>query len=307
MLDNSMGCTVGDWDMDGKLDVMFTSASISESDLDDLNQIATTAGMLLNFRGNHDKNLGKRLFEDANASNVRESGWGWGAFLFDFDNDGDLDALNGNGMDDPETTDDDWAVNQHMKLYVNHGEDERFRMVDEAKLRGIENTQENRGAMTFDYDNDGDLDVFVVNHAESPSFYRNDGGNYYDFLRVKVYERPGGRESVGATVFLKLNEDDEVEQIREIGSTAAFLGQGESTAHFGLGLRGHEELLHKVTVRYFTQPEEVNNTTEETKLIEHNLEFFNIQPRSTLVVYKTDTAESLLGKNDVSNMKTFPV
>ena len=53
--------------------------------------------------------------------------------------------------------------------------------------------------------------------------------------------------------------------------------------------------------------EEVNNTTEETKLIEHNLEFFNIQPRSTLVVYKTDTAESLLGKNDVSNMKTFPV
>ena len=108
-------------------------------------------------------------------------------------------------------------------------------------------------------------------------------------------------------MFLKLNEDDEVEQIREIGSTAAFLGQGESTAHFGLGLRGHEELLHKVTVRYFTQPEEVNNTTEETKLIEHNLEFFNIQPRSTLVVYKTDTAESLLGKNDVSNMKTFPV
>ena len=49
-------------------------------------------------------------------------------------------------------------------------------------------------------------------------------------------------------------------------------------------------------------------TTEETKLIEHDLEFLNIQPRSTLVVYKTDTAESLLGKfDDVSNMKTFPV
>ena len=38
---------------------------------------------------------------------------GDGVFLFDFDNDGDLDALNGNGMDDPETTDDDWAVNRN--------------------------------------------------------------------------------------------------------------------------------------------------------------------------------------------------
>ena len=62
-------------------------------------------------------------------------------------------------------------------------------------------------------------------------------------------------ESVGATVFLKLNEDDEVEQIREIGSYPAFLGQA---VRIQLGLRGRE--AHKVTVRYFTQPEEVNNT-----------------------------------------------
>ena len=215
--------------MDGKLDVMFTSASISESDLDDLNQIATTAGMLLNFRGNHlYKNLGKRLFEDVtDASNVRESGWGWGAFLFDFDNDGDLDALNGNGMDDPETTDDDLGCESAHEIVCESRRDERFRMVDEAKLRGIENTQENRGAMTFDYDNDGDLDVFVVNHAESPSFYRNDGGNYYDFLRVKVYERPGGRESIGATVFLKLNEDDEVEQIGRLEVLQHFWGKAK--------------------------------------------------------------------------------
>jgi hypothetical protein len=309
MLDNSMGCTVGDWDMDGKLDVMFTSASISEVDLDDLNQIATTAGMLLNFRGNHlYRNLGERLFEDVtDVSNVRESGWGWGAFLFDFDNDGDLDALNGNGMDDPETTDDDWAVHQKMKLYVNQGYDENFKMVDEATLRGIKNTKENRGAMTFDYDNDGDLDVFVVNHAEAPSFYRNDGGNYYDFIRIKVYERVGGRESIGATVFLQLNEEDETEQIREIGSTAAFLGQGESVAHFGLGLRGIDELVYKVRVQYFTTPDEGYDTNLNSTAIKHNLEFYNVQPRSTLIVYKTDTREMLKNNNDVSNKNKFPI
>ena len=84
-----MGSTVGDWDLDGKLDVMFTSASISDTDLKDLNQVAATAGMLLSFRGNHlYKNLGGRKFLDVtDATGLRESGWGWGAFFFDFDND----------------------------------------------------------------------------------------------------------------------------------------------------------------------------------------------------------------------------
>ena len=242
---------------------------------------------------------------------MRESGWGWGAFFFDFDNDGDLDALNGNGMDDPETTDDDWAVNQKMKLYVNQGYEEKFKMVDEATLRGIENTQENRGAMTFDYDHDGDLDIFVVNHGEAPSFYRNDGGNYYDFIRVEVYEHKTGRSSIGTSVFLQLNEDDETEQIREIGSAAAFLGQGENVAHFGLGLRGIDEHIYRIRVQYFTLSEDisVNSSFDQvnSSATKHNLEFYNIQPRSTLIVYKTDTIEMVQQNNDVSNRKKFPI
>jgi hypothetical protein len=309
MLDNSMGCTVGDWDMDGLLDVMFTSASISENDLDDLNQIATTAGMLLNFRGNHlYKNLGGRRFQDVtDEADVRESGWGWGAFFFDFDNDGDLDALNGNGMDDPETTDDDWAVNQRVKLYVNRGEEDGFRMVDEAEARGIASTQENRGAMSFDYDGDGDLDVFVVNHAEQPSLFRNDGGNYYDWLRVEVYE-PHGSASIGAKVFLLPDEcegcppwnetaDPNVpgagEQAQEVGSTAAFLGQGEAAAHFGLGLRSGAP-VHRVRVVWNRQVPGTPGAKRTETMV-----FRDLPVRSTLVVRKGEGGAAARSGDDL--------
>ena len=78
---------------------------------------------------------------------ARESGWGWGAFFFDFDNDGDLDALNGNGMDDPETTDDDWAVNQQMRMYVNLGKENGFSF-SEYSAAGIQDAV-HRAVLTY--------------------------------------------------------------------------------------------------------------------------------------------------------------
>ena len=292
LFDNSMGATVGDWDLDGRPDVMFTSASISDSDLHNLNQVAATAGMLLSFRGNHlYRNVGGRKFQDVtDHAGLRESGWGWGAFLFDFDNDGDLDALNGNGMDDHETTDDDWAINQKMKLYVNQGRDENFAMADEATARGIASLDENRAAMPFDFDGDGDLDVFVVNHGGVPSLFRNNGGNYYDFLRVYVYEE-SGRESVGAKVFVYRTEEDYLRRgarqggdgheedvlYREIGSTAAFLGQGESHAHFGLG-KMEADAVYAVQILWPPVPSFPQGSQSQTH--------FNVPIRSTLKVQR---------------------
>ena len=124
--------------------------------------------MVLNFRGNHlYRNLGNRKFDDkTDVAGVRESGWGWGSFFFDFDNDGDLDILNGNGLDDPETTDDDWAAKQKVRLYVNQGIENEFKMKDEAQSRGIADEGE-IGIMTFDYDMDGNLDVPIINHGEA--------------------------------------------------------------------------------------------------------------------------------------------
>ena len=268
LMDNSMGCTVGDWDQDGKQDIMFTSVSVSLSDMRSLSKVSPGAGLGLTFNGNHlYRNLGERRFDDkTDHAGVRLSGWGWGAFFFDFDNDGDLDVLNGNGMDDPETTDDDVFVNQKMRLYVNKGPAAEYRLVDEAEEHGIADQSDNRGSMSFDYDGDGDLDVFVVNHGEVPSLYRNDGGDYYDWLRVKVLEDSNGghRHSIGARVYItprdptaSANASDTAGStfngpetlVREVKSAAAFCGQNELTTHFGLGkaaLSG--DVVYKVRV-----------------------------------------------------------
>ena len=271
LYDNSMGATVGDWNLDGKLDVMFTSTSISESDFRDISLVASAAGLILKFRGNHlYQNVGNRRFEDkTDLAGVRESGWGWGAMLLDFDNDGDLDALNGNGMDDPESTDDDWAVNQKMKLYVNQGAEQNYKMKDEASLRNIDSTSENRATLTFDFDHDGDLDIFVVNHGDTPQLFRNDGGNYYDFLRVRVLNAVL-TEAFGAKVRVQVHEESTDVMVHEISSSAAFLGQGERTAHFGLGLL-ESDYVYKVSVYW----------------LDRNIQpqhFFNVPKRVTLVV-----------------------
>jgi hypothetical protein len=293
LYDNSMGATVGDYDLDGNLDIMFTSTSINEHDFADISKIASAAGLILKFRGNHlYRTRGtSRSFEDVTSkAGIRESGWGWGAFFFDFDNDGDLDIINGNGMDDPETTDDDFAINQPMRLYVNQGKEQNFSYLEEAGIRGISSLEENRGAFAWDYDADGDLDVFVVNHASRPQLFRNEGGNYYDYLRVKVYTFFGS-EAVGARITVQPYEDDDSHiQIQEIGSSGAFLGEGERTAHFGLGKMPEDSLVYKVTIKCLGK----------TPFFQH---IFSVPIRSTVVA----TCSSQNNLSSSTNVTIFVV
>ena len=102
-------------------------------------------------------------------------------------------------------------------------------------------------------DNDGDLDLLLVNHADWPALYRNDGGNTHAWLRVRVQE-PGcagdgasgagwvgatsagcrPRDSVGARVYLQMTVGSR-EFMREVGSSAAYMAQSSYAVHFGLG------------------------------------------------------------------------
>jgi hypothetical protein len=289
--DNSMGATVGDVDLDGSPDVLLTSASLHSATMGNVNRFYPRAGLTVSFDGNHlymnnrgtgagGALVGDRTFAEVAApAGVKNTEWSWGAVLFDYDNDGWLDLVVSNGMDDPETTDDDFAVNTPNAAFHNDGiraassgssssspspfpssassSSPGVSFTPVAADLGLADRRDGRALFELDYDDDGDLDLVLVNSGDYPALYRNDGGNARPYLRVRVLE-PGcaadtasisastssattvacrtPRDSIGAKVYVQPVKGGQ-EFVREIGSAAAFMAQSDLTAHFGLG--GH--------------------------------------------------------------------
>jgi len=172
-------------------------------------------------------NNGDRTFTDAtDAAGVRAGGWGWGTALFDYDHDRDLDLVLTNGF--PALFEDD-----PMRLWENDG---GFPLTDVAPDVGLTDTGRGTGLLTFDYDRDGDLDLFIVHNDGEPILYRNDGGNNADFLQVELRGVESNRFGVGAWLELipDLDRPDE-KLVREITTGPQYLAQSEMIAHFGLG------------------------------------------------------------------------
>ncbi len=209
---DAMGMTIGDYDGDGLLD-MFES------------NLVNVPGETLDHSGNRlYRNNGDRTFTDqTDAAGVRDSGWSWGTTFLDHDNDGDLDLAVTNGWP--------FEVGQ-THLYQN----DNGVFTDVSNASGITNIQMGRGLLSLDFDNDGDLDLFITNNGQEPILYRNDGGNVNDWLKIKLEGTASNRDGIGA--FITVDPDTNVvgdELVREINAGSNFLSQNEMTAHFGLG------------------------------------------------------------------------
>ena len=215
---NDMGSAIGDIDGDGRLDWFTTDI------------FRPNAPMPPSENGNRlFHNEGNRRFTDITTSaGVRNAHWGWGTAMFDYDNDGDLDIGATNGFvgfagyfDDP------------TKLFENDGTGV-FAEVGETV--GFDHVGQGRGLLTFDYDNDGDLDVFLSNNGEQPVLFRNDGENDNGFLRIDLEGTLSNRDGIGALIRVTPDLDDPTNfMVREVNAGTHYLSQSEFTAHFGLG------------------------------------------------------------------------
>jgi enediyne biosynthesis protein E4 len=213
--EDGMGTTVGDFDGDGRLDWFITALVDVPGQTDD------HSGNRL-FRNN-----GDRTFADhTDLAGVRDSGWSWGTTFLDHDNDRDLDLFVTNGWNPS------LPFPDQSHIYANHN----GVFTDVSAAAGVTDTGQGRGLLSLDYDNDGDLDVFIVNHGAKPILYRNDGGNANDWLKIKVEGTVSNRDGIGA--FITVDPDVAVigdEIVREVNAGSNFLSQSELTAHFGLG------------------------------------------------------------------------
>lgn len=208
--DNGMGAAVADYDHDSDLD-WFVS-SIYSTD--------TSTG----WTGNRlYRNKGDGTFEDATTeAGVRDGGWGWAASFSDFNQDGHLDIAHVNG----------W-INQGFekdpsKLFMSNG-DGTF--TESAERLGFLDTDQGRGLICLDYDNDGDLDVFLKNLDQPWRLLRNDlekGAH----LIVELAGKGKNSAAIGARVYAKVGSKT---QMRELRCGSNFVSQDPSYAHFGLG------------------------------------------------------------------------
>lgn len=164
----------------------------------------------------------------------------------DFDNDGDQDCFVTN----------EGFVNNLSRYYRNDGNGNFIRM-DNVVL--TVNGSGANGATAGDYDDDGDLDLFIFAFPASfRRFHRNDqpAGNHW--IRMKLEGTSSNRASIGARVRAKATiGGNSVWQYRELSAQNTFNGHNALEIHFGLGdastLDSVEVIWPSGTVKYLTQ------------------------------------------------------
>jgi enediyne biosynthesis protein E4 len=211
-----MGIAAGDIDGDGRLDLLKTHFA------DDVPAL---------FR-----NLGKGLFEDiATAAGlaVQNRYVEWGVGMPDLDNDGRPDILYVTGNPYPE-------IGRRLKEYPHFGPRVVFRNRDGGGLEdvtaqsgpGATTPHSSRGAAFGDFDNDGDVDVLVMNMNAPPSLLRNDYAGANGWIEVKLTGVQSNRAGIGSTVTVTAQGHA---QARAVLSQSSYYSHDDLRLHFGLG------------------------------------------------------------------------
>jgi hypothetical protein len=223
-----MGVTVGDYNGDGYPDIFKTHFA------DDLPALY--------------KNTGRGFFEDAS----REAGFDhtryvqWGVGMADFDNDGwpDIMVATGNVYPEVEKYFKEYPYRGPRLVYRNLGNG-RFKEITADCGPGANTPHSSRGCAFGDFDNDGDIDVLVMNMNEPPLLLRNEyntarerGPN--NWLKIKLVGTRSNRSAIGARVRLKAGGRL---QAQEVTSQSSYYSHNDIRLHFGLGANKQADMV----------------------------------------------------------------
>ncbi|HVN19519.1 MAG TPA: CRTAC1 family protein [Dongiaceae bacterium] len=211
-----MGLAVADYDCDGWFDIFKTNFADDTCNL---------------YHNN-----GDGTFSDLSLSSgigINRNYVAWGCGFIDYDNDGWSDIVQINGHVYPEV--DKYNLGETFKnprlVYRNLGNG-HFKDVSSEMGRGISERFSSRGAAFGDYQNDGDMDVLILNMNDLPSLLRNEGGNKQNWIKIKLVGTICNRTAIGARVRAITGKHT---QMDEVHSGTSVMSQSDLRLHFGLG------------------------------------------------------------------------
>ena len=216
MEQSGMGLAAGDFDLDGNLDLFKTHF---------------TEDTAILYQNN-----GKGNFSDytmRSGLGVETRFVSWGAAMEDFDNDGlpDLFWVTGSVYPEVEKKYPELAYKTPRVVFRNLGDCKFEELLDEAGP-GISEIHSSRGVAVGDFDNDGDVDLMVMNINEPPSLLRNDVTGKGNWLKVKLRGVQSNRSAIGAKVVARYGGRT---QAKVVLGQSGYLSSGDQRLHFGLG------------------------------------------------------------------------
>jgi hypothetical protein len=158
----------------------------------------------------------------------------WGTRFIDYDNDGWKDIFVAAGHVYPHLIDNPVGgerYHQPRLLFRNLGNG-TFAELSRRSGPGVLQQKSSRGLATGDLDNDGDLDVVIVNIDDTPSILRNDGGNAGNWMIFRLRGTTSNRFGLGARIAVTTGR---VRQVAEATTASSIFSASDSRVHFGLG------------------------------------------------------------------------